>query len=79
MAKEKKLTLAQAKILVEADDKTIEARKKTTLSRVTDGDSPEPNTYTKEYLAKLDPKNPKDKATYNRIMDKVEAWKATIK
>lgn len=73
IAKEKKLTLAQAKILVEADDKTIANRKKTTLSRVSDGDTPEPNTYSKDYLAKLDPRNPKDKETYNRIMDKVEA------
>lgn len=79
IAKEKKLTLAQARLIVEADDKTIANRKKTTLSRVTDGDTPEPNTYSKEYLAKLDPKNPKDKETYNRIMDKVEAGKATLK
>lgn len=79
IAKEKKLTLGQAKILVEADDKTIANRKKTTLSRISDWDTPEPNTYSKDYLAKLDPKNPKDREAYNRIMDKVEAWKATVK
>lgn len=35
-AKDKKLTLAQAKILVESEDKTIANRKKMTLSRVSD-------------------------------------------
>jgi len=35
-AKEKKLTLAQAKILVESEDKTIKNRQKTTQSRVSD-------------------------------------------
>ncbi len=36
MAKEKKLTLAQAKILVESDDKTVLNRKKISQSRVSD-------------------------------------------
>lgn len=36
MAKEKKLTLAQAKILVESDDKTVSNRKKISQSRVSD-------------------------------------------
>jgi len=35
-AKEKKLTLAQAKILVESEDKTIKNRQKITQSRVSD-------------------------------------------
>lgn len=78
-AKEKKLTLAQAKILVESEDKTIKNRQKITQSRVSDWESPEQSSYTKDYLAKLDPKNPKERALYNRIMDKVEAWKAYIK
>jgi len=78
-AKEKKLTLAQAKILVESEDKTIKNRQKTTQSRVSDWESPQQSSYTKDYLAKLDPKNPKDRQLYNRIMDKIEAWKAYIK
>jgi len=78
-AKVNKLTLAQAKIQIESEDKTIKNRQKTTQSRVSDWESPEQSSYTKDYLAKLDPKNPKDRQLYNRIMDKIEAWKAYIK
>lgn len=78
-AKEKKLTLAQASILVESEDKTIKNRQKISQSRVSDWESPEQSSYTKDYLAKLDPKNPKDRQLYNRIMDKIDAWKAYLK
>lgn len=78
-AKEKKLTLAQAKILVESEDKTIKSRQKLSQSRVSDWESPEQSSYTKADLAKLDPKNPKDRATYNRIMDKIDSWKAFLR
>lgn len=71
MAKEKKLTLAQAKILVESDDKTVSNRKKISQSRVSDWESPERNSYTKEQLAKM------DRVAYNRAMDRIDSGKAT--
>jgi len=71
MAKEKKLTLAQAKILVENDDSTVLNRKKISQSRVSDWESPEKSSYTKEQLAKM------DRRAYNYAMDRIDAGKAT--
>lgn len=71
MAKEKKLTLAQAKILVESDDKTVLNRKKISQSRVSDWETPEKSSYTKEQLAKMDRK------AFNYAMDRIDAGKAT--
>jgi len=66
-------TLRQAKALVEADDKTIENRKKLETMNITDWVSSWKTVYSRDELAKL------SQSEYNAVMDLKDKWQVRIK
>lgn len=66
------LSLKQAKLLIENDDKTIENRKKTNSINMTNWESTGKTKYSVNELEKM------NQSDYNKVMDRVNTWKASI-